>query len=251
MTSFQLKVNQLKKWLSDEGHQKIILHEPLNNGLYAILQDIDFEAALIMFNVKVDTLGFNKVLELLTDNFPSYCLLSTRMPKALTVNGLHSTLFMLDSKLLKDFSKNRLRELNVGILLAPPSHFLFDTLNVEKMTIDICDAQDYLANCVNQVKELTVKEFKTNDRNLQHFIIEEKTKLNTLSLPESVEFVYTKVFGHTTTPLKIYFKNSFEISFQKGAFNHEVNHTIFIPNGAKVKCHSEDREYLKSHIQRY
>ena len=253
MKEFDLKIHQLDEWLKDEKNQEIILHRPLAEALNVICKDIDFLAALIMFNVKVDLLGLNKVIELLTDDFPSYCLLSTHMPKTLTIKSLKSTLYMLRILGLPTsaLDKNSLRELNVGVLLAQPPYFLFDALNIEKMTIDTCNSQVDLATCVNEVKELVVKNFKSQDVNLQYFAITDNSRLNVIHLPETISFIYAAVFKNANSPLKIVLKNTSEVSFQKGAFNHSINHTILIPNGTKVKCHNEDKEYLRSHIQRY
>lgn len=253
MNEFNLKIHQLDEWLKSGKNQEIILHRPLAEALNVICKDIDFLAALIMFNVKVDLLGLNEVIGLLTDEFPSYCLLSTRMPKTLTIKGLNSILYMLKTANLATsaFDKNSLRELNVGVLLAPPSHFLFDAMNIEKMTIDTCNSQGDLATCVNEVKELTVKKFKSQDINLQYFSISDNPRLNAIYLPETIAFIYATVFKNVETPLKIVLKNTSEVSFQRGAFNHNTNHTILIPNGTRVKCHNEDKEYLRSHIQRY
>ena len=253
MNEIKLRAHQLDEWLKDEKNQGIILHRPLAEALNVICKDIDFLAALIMFNVKVDLLGLNKVIELVTDEFPSYCLLSTRMPKTLTIKGLKSTLYMLKTSGLatSTLDKNSLRELNVGVLLAQPSHFLFDALNIEKMTIDMCNSQVDLATCVNEVKELVVKNFKSQDTNLQYFAITDDSRLNVIHLPETISFIYAAVFKNANNPLKIVLKNTSEVSFQKGAFNHNIDHTILIPNGTRVKCHNEDKEYLRSHIQRY
>ena len=240
MSSFQDAVHKLSEWLKNEDNQQIVLKESLSFVMNRIMIDLGIIEAIIYFNIECDRKGKENVLNKL-EKIPDFLLASHYFlsDSDLVIDKLQILSNLSTHEFLSIFkgSKKAFNKLSIRELLSSSpydlSYSIFRNIIVVKsMDIDACDYQ----NTLETLLTITVPE---------------NAPLRIISLPEQIEYISKECFSKLTHPIDVFINNKVEISFQRGSFNHNINHLIHIPKGTQVKCHKEDMEYLKNHIQRY
>lgn len=258
MSSFQDAVHKLSEWLKNEDNQQIVLKESLSFVMNRIMIDLGIIEAIIYFNIECDRKGKENVLNKL-EKIPDFLLASHYFlsDSDLVIDKLQILSNLSTHEFLSIFkgSKKAFNKLSIRELLSSSpydlSYSIFRNIIVVKsMDIDACDYQntlETLSMCCD-----TLKVNKINNNNILLTItVPENAPLRIISLPEQIEYISKECFSKLTHPIDVFINNKVEISFQRGSFNHNINHLIHIPKGTQVRCHKEDMEYLKNHIQRY
>ena len=258
MSSFQDAVHKLSEWLKDENNKQDVLKKSLSFVMHRIMNDLGIAETIIYFNIECDRKGRDKVLSNL-ETVPDFLLISHHFLDVadLTLNKLQIMSDTRTNKFLlnfKDIKKPTFKNLVVKDLVSSNpydlSYSVLRTLgDINNIKIDTCDNQNTLE--VLSMCGHNIKVEKITDNNPFLIAIFNDSKMVSLSLPESIVIISNECFSSLTHPVNIIITSRNEISFQRRCFNHNVDHSIYIPTGTQVKCHREDKEYLKSHIKRY
>lgn len=259
MSNFQDAVHKLSEWLKNENNQQLILKGNLFDILTHIIKDLGIMASIIYFNIECDRKGKDNILSKF-ESIPDFLLLSHYFSDDidLTLNKVQIISNSLTREFLSSFNdiqRRFFKKVRIKDLISGSSYNLNDSIfinkiNVSTMEVDTCDYQNTLEDLARCCLELHVNKIDDNNPFLT-VTFKDSMSCTSISLPENINYITKECFSNLTHGINIYINSKSDISFQKGCFNHNTNHIIHIPNGTQVRCHKEDKEYLRKHIQRY
>ena len=262
MNNFNDLKSKIANWLSEEERKEQILHGDLFNVLANVGSEFGWRGCVFLFNSLVSIFGLDKVLERTQYSLPEPCLVSSKLPPRLELDKVYSSpIFLHTSDEQKNFITNtKLKDLVIKNCDSQLTHLFIDQLQLDSLTIN--NASVSLRPILNSgeilysIKTVYLNGNYPKDGNYVPVQIDPKS----YSVPFRLEKIYfgkqfstflKSSFSECDRPLTIYVSAPAEVKFQKGAFNINVNHTIYVPKSAKVICAKEDSGYFRTHMKRY
>lgn len=262
MSSFDDLKSKIVNWLSEEEHKEQILQGDLFNVLNNVGFEFGWRGCVFLFNSLVSIFGLDKVLERTQYSLPEPCLVSSKLPSHLELEHLYcSPVFLRTSDEQKNsITDTKLKDLVLKNCDSQLTHLFIDQLQLDSLTIN--NASISLHPILNSgeilysIKTVYLNGNYPKDGKYVPVQIDPKS----YSIPFRLEKIYfgkqfntflKSSFSECDRPLTIYVSAPTEVKFQKGAFNINVNHEIYVPKSAKVICAKEDSDYFRNHMKRY
>ena len=262
MNNFNDLKSKIVNWLQDEEHKEQILHGDLFNVLANVGSEFGWRGCVFLFNSLVSIFGLDKVLDRTKHGLPVPCLVSSKLTASLELKHLYcSPVFLYTSdKQENSITDTKLKNLVLENCDSWLPHLFIDSLQLDSLTIN--NASVSLHPILNSgeilysIKTVYLNGNYPKDGKYVPVQIDPKS----YSIPFRLEKIYfgkqfntflKSSFSECDRPLIIYVSAPTEVKFQKGTFNLNVNHTIYVPKSAKVICAKEDSDYFRTHMKRY
>ena len=262
MNNFNDLKLELVKYLDEEDNKKLIAKEDYLSLLSRAQSQLGWRGCVFLFNSLISIFGLDKILQGTSNQLPECCLVSSKLPSNLNLDFVYSSSPYVSLAERKNFTVNgtSLKSLSLKEINSSLSHMFIDPLELDSLTINgssislhpILNSGEILYS----IKTVYLNGNYPKDGNYVPVQIEPKS----YSIPFRLEKIYfgkqfntflKSSFSECDRPLTIYVSAPAEVKFQKGAFNINVNHTIYVPKSAKVICAKEDSGYFRTHMKRY
>ena len=262
MNNFNDLKLELVKCLDDEAYKILISREDYLSLLVRTQSQLGWRGCVFLFNSLISIFGLDKILQGTSNQLPECCLVSSKLPSNLNLDFVYSSSPFASPAEKKNFTVNgtSLKSLSLKSINSSLSHMFIDPLELDSLTIN--DAFISLHPILNSgeilysIKTVYLNGNYPKDSNYVPVQINPKS----YSIPFRLEKIYfgkqfntflKSSFSECDRPLTIYISAPAEVKFQKGSFNLNVNHTIYVPKSAKVICAKEDSDYFRNHMKRY